>query len=319
MDKSRILQFGPQELVFMEGDPGDRMFIVQKGRLVVQKRAGAKTQVLAELQAGSILGEMSLLDNEPRSATVKTLEHSTLIAITQEDLEATFKGTPKWFSAIFRMLTSRLREVMDRRYAYMLASSFPGLLLILLDHHKRSNSTQISLKELERQALMAMDLETHDLKKLIAGLVRLGWVSISVSKKAKFIEILSPAGIQYYYEYLALQFKNEKHLSQEINEEARELLQAIFPLAQEIGEVRRQQILIEERLLARHLDQSHPQWKRIIRHLQAFKLLASITGTQEKKYIALQIEPVTQFLQACEFYPKIADIQLEKWLLKKED
>ena len=56
-------------VVFEEGDPGSRMYVIQSGAVRVLKRVGAREIELARLGAGEAFGEMALLEGRPRSAT----------------------------------------------------------------------------------------------------------------------------------------------------------------------------------------------------------------------------------------------------------
>ena len=56
-------------VIFEEGDPGSRMYVIQSGEVRILKRVGAREITLARLGAGEAFGEMALLEGQPRSAT----------------------------------------------------------------------------------------------------------------------------------------------------------------------------------------------------------------------------------------------------------
>src|SRR6185369_5268100 len=63
------------QMIFSEGDPGGRMYVVQSGKVeVFIKDAGGDMVPLDDVDKGEIFGELSLLDNEPRSANAKAVE-----------------------------------------------------------------------------------------------------------------------------------------------------------------------------------------------------------------------------------------------------
>jgi hypothetical protein len=88
-----------------EGDAGDEFFVVVSGRAKVTKR-GRK---VAELGSGECFGEMSLLDDEPRSATVVTTEDTTLLAIHRDDFDRHLMSSPAVMRILLATLSRRLR------------------------------------------------------------------------------------------------------------------------------------------------------------------------------------------------------------------
>ena len=91
--------------LFREGDHGDSLYLVVEGGVRVHK-AG---QELAVLGKGGCVGEMSLLDQEPRSADVTTTEDSTLLRIGQEEFYDVLRRNQEVVQGVIGLLTSRLR------------------------------------------------------------------------------------------------------------------------------------------------------------------------------------------------------------------
>jgi len=81
--QGQLLEFGPGEEVFRQGDRGDRLFVVKSGVLeVLSTPADAVEPVpVAYLGTGEVLGELALLTGSPRSATVRSPEHAELFAV----------------------------------------------------------------------------------------------------------------------------------------------------------------------------------------------------------------------------------------------
>jgi signal transduction histidine kinase len=98
------------ELVLQEGDPGDSLFIVLDGELEVTKRHGRQEVVLAVYKAGQFFGEMALLEQAPRSASVRTLRDSRLLLISQAAFRTLLSCSPSAPFKILRTVTSRLRS-----------------------------------------------------------------------------------------------------------------------------------------------------------------------------------------------------------------
>ena len=99
-------QFGKEEVIFEEGDAGDAMFIIVDGAVRIHK--GEKE--IAFLSKGKFIGEMALLDQEPRSASITTTEETTLLEINGEDFYDLMASRMEIMQGIVKVLTQRLRE-----------------------------------------------------------------------------------------------------------------------------------------------------------------------------------------------------------------
>ena len=98
-----------QEIV-RQGDTGVGVFIIKKGRVeAVQDRSGHQHK-LAELKTGDFFGEMALLDEFPRSATVRAIEPTTCLGIQRWHFKGILESHPQIALALLPVLTRRLRN-----------------------------------------------------------------------------------------------------------------------------------------------------------------------------------------------------------------
>ena len=74
------------EILFEEGDAADQAYLVMDGNVQIFRKTGNKEVVLATLGKGDILGEMSLIDNQPRMASARVVGNAKLTVITRDDL-----------------------------------------------------------------------------------------------------------------------------------------------------------------------------------------------------------------------------------------
>jgi CRP-like cAMP-binding protein len=96
--------------VLREGDSGASLFVVLDGELEVTKRHGGQEILLAVYKAGQFFGEMALLEQAPRSASVRTLRESRLLVISQAAFQTLLSCSPSAPFKILRAVTSRLRS-----------------------------------------------------------------------------------------------------------------------------------------------------------------------------------------------------------------
>ena len=102
-------QFGANIPLFAEGDFGDSLYIVVDGDVKIHKG----DRHIASLGKGACLGEMALLDQEPRSADVTMETDATLLKITQEDFYEIMSSNMEIMQGIVKLLTGRLRNAIN--------------------------------------------------------------------------------------------------------------------------------------------------------------------------------------------------------------
>ena len=119
---SRIIireEFRAGDGIFEEGDVGDKMFVIVKGAVDIVK-GGEKGpgQVLVTLRAGDFFGEMSLIDESPRSASALAAEDSTLFSVNKKELALLLDHEPAIAAKIYKFfvqtLNQRLRETNEK-------------------------------------------------------------------------------------------------------------------------------------------------------------------------------------------------------------
>ena len=108
-------RFPRHKTIVEEGLPGDYMYILCEGRVQVSKLSDdGREKILEFLEAGDFFGEMSLLDNAPRSASVRALADTRILALSRADFLAVLRRSPDLAMAVIQELTRRLRRVDDQ-------------------------------------------------------------------------------------------------------------------------------------------------------------------------------------------------------------
>ena len=97
------------ETLFAEGDRGDRAYIIKEGGLEIIKQAGGREMLLAVRGESAVIGELALLEEGPRSATVRARVPTTLIIIPKEMLDELLDTSPSAARAMLRTVLERWR------------------------------------------------------------------------------------------------------------------------------------------------------------------------------------------------------------------
>ena len=108
-------RFPKNATVVEEGLPGDYMYVIRQGRANVTKASeDGREKIMNFLEAGSFFGDMALLGDETRSASVKTLEDSVLLALSRRDFIDLLRQSPDLSLAVIAELANRLRETNEQ-------------------------------------------------------------------------------------------------------------------------------------------------------------------------------------------------------------
>lgn len=108
------VMLNPNQILLQEGDHSNSMYWVQSGQLIVTKKRGNEEVVLGHIYSGELVGEISFLDQEARSATVKAVTDCDLIEIPQEAIDTIYNTQPKWLEILVLTLAERLRKANAR-------------------------------------------------------------------------------------------------------------------------------------------------------------------------------------------------------------
>jgi CRP/FNR family transcriptional regulator, cyclic AMP receptor protein len=114
------------DLLFHEGDPGDSLYVVLRGKIKLGRTSGdGRENLVAVLGPGEMFGELSLFDPGPRSAGATALVDSTLLGLSSDELTPWLAGRPDVARALLRAIARRLRRTNDSM-SDLVFSDVPG-------------------------------------------------------------------------------------------------------------------------------------------------------------------------------------------------
>jgi CRP-like cAMP-binding protein len=113
---AQIREFDTGAVVFEEGSPGNELFVIARGSVeVVRNRGTGLERVLAHLKAGDFFGEMSVIECQPRSASIRVAEPSELHALKSSALYRLFEKWPDQYAILIlniaRDMARRIRRL----------------------------------------------------------------------------------------------------------------------------------------------------------------------------------------------------------------
>ncbi len=101
--------------IFTEGDAGDGLYIVKSGSIQIAHIVGSEPRhVFSVFGSGVVFGEMSVVDDQPRSATATAAEDSVVYFVPREEMRALLQNSPHLAFNLLQMISHRLREFNQR-------------------------------------------------------------------------------------------------------------------------------------------------------------------------------------------------------------
>jgi len=153
---TREKQYPKGSVVLFEGDPGDSLFLVRGGRVkVVLVGEDGREVILGILGVGEHFGELSLIDQQPRSAHVIAMEDASLLVLRSEDFKRRVEAAPEIAWALLTELARRLRRA-DDKIGGLVLLDVPGRIARLLLDFADEQGGEVIEKPLTHQTIADM-------------------------------------------------------------------------------------------------------------------------------------------------------------------
>jgi len=102
--------YKPGDIIFCEYEPGDSFYLIQSGTVKIVKIFGNIEKTVDILHPGEFFGEMALLEEAPRSATIISDDHCKLLEFNKANFEILMKGNPQMALKLLRLFTKRIYD-----------------------------------------------------------------------------------------------------------------------------------------------------------------------------------------------------------------
>jgi CRP-like cAMP-binding protein len=212
-------------LLFIDGENDREMYIIREGKVRILKQEAGITIELAVLGPGSVLGELSLLNGEPRSATAQVVEETTVAVIDRPMLDSTLAALPSWLGTVIARIFSRLTNTLQKTNEAIVQGSVAGvlrLILLLIDSEgkRASGETRISFPRIKSVALETMGLSDTDLENVFMHLIVKGMINIRrTDSGSEYVIVRDREVCSMYMKYLRAQQRGQAHPGANLKEE----------------------------------------------------------------------------------------------------
>ena len=186
--------------LFEEGQPGDRMYVIRSGRVRISKKVCDEEVTLEELGPGEFLGELALVNDQPRAVSAMVVEDASLIAIEAQQFEAMLKGNSDIALRMMKKLCQRLTQAHHRVATMTLRSNAARLLKQLrLEAERHGGGAQVPIPHDIAEVLA---LELGEIKRLLGQFVH--DELITLDRNGRF-QIVDPDAVNRYLRFLELE------------------------------------------------------------------------------------------------------------------
>jgi CRP-like cAMP-binding protein len=173
--------------VFVEGESGDELFIIQSGSVKITKVINEEEVMLAVLKSGDIFGEMAILESKPRSANAITYNNAVLMVVQRSNFEGLSATQPQVITRLTQLLAERIwfsyRQIESAAIKDPVGRCFDCLLINIERANisiqsKTSYTFNFGLEELTKMA----SIPEHDAKAVCKKVLANEKISISYNK-----------------------------------------------------------------------------------------------------------------------------------------
>jgi CRP-like cAMP-binding protein len=174
-----LRRFARGQVVCTEGEPSDHLYVVRSGRVRVLVQSPHGDQMtLTVLGRGETIGELSMIDEQPRSASVEALEDTSLVALPAADVRAALRADPALLLAAASELAATVRRLTGGTADLVFLDLPRRLAKLLLTDARPEPAGRLRVDPGMSQSGLAarLGVTRQTLNRALVDLVRRGWV-----------------------------------------------------------------------------------------------------------------------------------------------
>ena len=179
------VSLGRGERLFAEGDGGDKLYIILKGKIKLTRAAhDGRENLLSVHGPGEMFGELSLFDPSPRTASATAITDATLAGLAHDDLRTWLASRPEVAMHMLGALAQRLRRINDIK-ADLVFTDVPGRvakqLLDLADRfgEQQADGLHVNHDLTQEELAQLVGASRETVNKALADFVTRGWIHLS--------------------------------------------------------------------------------------------------------------------------------------------
>jgi CRP-like cAMP-binding protein len=176
----RAKSYPKNSVILFEDDPGDALFVVVGGQVkVVLIGEDGREVILAMLREGDFFGEMSLIDDQPRSAHVIATEEADMLVLRRDDFRAAMDEAPRIALGLLQALSRRLRRADDKIGGLVLLDVSGRLAKLLLELADDNDGVTIARRLTHQQLAQMIGSSRETVSRTLRDLTDRGLIEIN--------------------------------------------------------------------------------------------------------------------------------------------
>lgn len=228
-------------LMFIEGESSTEMFIIKAGLVRILKQEGENTVELAQLGPGSVLGELSLLDHQPRGATAQVVEDTTVTIIDEELFTKTLSTIPSWLATMIQLVVKRLRDTMKKTGDDIVKKSIAGVIQVMLLLHTariaaKKPDAPLLVATVKEQVHAVIGLGKLELENVFMHLILKNFLRIKKNQSGReYVDLHEVDALRLYMQYLRMHQRGGTLNGESLSDKAVALAKLLVPAATQYG------------------------------------------------------------------------------------
>ena len=180
------VEYSPGDIICCEFEPGNEFYFIQSGRVKIVKIINNTEKTLDILEPGDVVGEMALLEEQPRSASIIALDHVKLLKFRKENFDALLQGNPQLTYKLLIIFSKRIYD--QKRRLMILLLEEPQMkvmdvmnMLAEQDPHldlQEAVTLKVTIQEVANWAGMPIE----EVQKILGHLNQLGKIELFADK-----------------------------------------------------------------------------------------------------------------------------------------
>jgi CRP-like cAMP-binding protein len=228
-------------LMFIEGETSTEMYIIKSGRIRILKQEGESTVELAVLGPGSVLGELALLDHQPRTATAQVLEDVAAAVIDEGLFTRTLAAIPPWLKDIIMEVVKRLRITMKKTSDDVVQKSIAGVIRVITlqnanEGYEKDGCRCVSLAQAKALIFSVIGLGALEAENVFLHLILKDMILIRKNELGQeYLMLKDPDVLLLYMNYLRAKQRASSMVGEELTEKGADLLNVLVSVGEKNG------------------------------------------------------------------------------------
>lgn len=177
---AREREYPKNSVILFEDDPGDALYVVSGGQVkVVLIGEDGREVILSVLNDGDFFGEMSLIDDEPRSAHVIAMRDSRLLVLRRDDFQQQLQQVPSIALKVLKVMVQRLRRADAKIGGLVLLDVNGRVARLLLDLAEESGGPRITRKLTHHTIAQMIGSSRETVSRAMRELVERGLIDVT--------------------------------------------------------------------------------------------------------------------------------------------